>query len=60
MDKDALTYKDWLDEWETLETDLVGLVEKEAILKIKQLDEEAWRRGEHLLNVPTYFVWGQV
>lgn len=60
MDKDALTYKDWLDEWETLETDLAGLVEKEQILKIKQLDEEAWRRGEHLLNVPTYFVWGQV
>ena len=56
----SLTFKDWENEWEVLEADLVGIVPGDQILKTKQLDEQAWRRGEHIVNVPTYFAWGQV
>jgi ubiquinone/menaquinone biosynthesis C-methylase UbiE len=60
MDKRSLTFKEWENEWEVLEADLADIVPKEKILGIRQLDERAWRRGEHILNVPTYFAWGQV
>ena len=60
LDKGALTYKEWENEWEVLEVDLAGMVTKEEMQGMKRLDEQAWRRGEHILNVPTYFAWGQV
>jgi SAM-dependent methyltransferase len=56
----ALTHKEWENEWEVLEADLAGRVASPELQKIKHLDEQAWRHGEHQLNVPTYFAWGQV
>jgi ubiquinone/menaquinone biosynthesis C-methylase UbiE len=47
-------------EWDVLEADLEGMAPKEEIQKMKLLDEQAWERGERVLYVPTYFVWGQV
>ncbi len=59
-DKAALSHQDWENEWEVLEADLAGIVAAKELQEIKYLDEQAWRNGEHLLNVPTYFAWGQV
>jgi len=60
LHKESLSYETWENEWEVLEADLMGMVKREEIQKIKKLDEQAWRRGEHRINVPTYFAWGQV
>jgi SAM-dependent methyltransferase len=46
-------------EWDVLESDLAGMASREEIQKMKHLDEQAWERGERVLYVPTYFVWGQ-
>lgn len=47
-------------EWAVLESDLAGFVPDEEIQKMKLLDEQAWRRGERVLHISTYFVMGQV
>lgn len=47
-------------EWAVLEADLAASVSGEDIHKMKLLDEQAWERGERVLFVPTYFVWGRV
>lgn len=47
-------------EWAVLESDLAGLVSNAEIQKMKRLDEQAWRRAERVLHVPTYFAWGQI
>jgi SAM-dependent methyltransferase len=60
LDQGTLSHEEWENEWAVLETDLEGIVAEEQIKKIKRLDEQAWSRGEHELNVPTYFAWGQV
>lgn len=47
-------------EWAVFEADLAGFVPGEEIQRMKFLDTQAWERGERVLHVPTYFVWGQV
>ena len=47
-------------EWAVIQADLAGTVPGGEIQKMKQLDEEAWRKGERVLYVPTYFAWGQM
>jgi hypothetical protein len=59
-DQGTLSHEEWENEWAVLEADLEGIVAGEQIQKIKSLDEQAWSRGGHKLNVPTYFAWGQV
>ncbi len=46
-------------EWAVLEADLAGQVPAEEIQRLKNLDEEAWERGERVLNVPTYWAFGK-
>ena len=46
-------------EWETLKADLTGRVSDADIQKIKKIDDEAWARGERVLEVPTYYLWGR-
>jgi len=58
--KDALTLEEWENEWSVLQADLAGTVAREEIQEMKHLDEQAWRRGEHEMIIPTYFAWGQV
>ncbi len=57
---EALNPEEWKNEWTVLESDLTGFVSAEEIQKMRLLDEEARRRGTRILNVPTYFAWGQV
>jgi SAM-dependent methyltransferase len=47
-------------EWAVLEADLAGVVPPGELRKMKQLDEEAWLRGDRRLHVPTYFAHGVV
>jgi SAM-dependent methyltransferase len=51
--------EEWEAEWAVLESDLAGFVPRDDIQKMKRLDQQAWRRGERKLYVPTHFAWGQ-
>jgi len=57
---EALSPDERENEWAVLSADLTGIISGEEIQKMKRLDETAWRNGERVLNVPTYFAWGQV
>jgi SAM-dependent methyltransferase len=57
---DLLTPEEWEMEWAVLEADLAGNVPAGKLQRMKKLDEAAWRRGERLLYVPTYYAIGQV
>jgi len=52
--------EEWEIEWAVIESDLAGSVPSEDIHKMKMLDQQARVRGERVLNVPTYFAWGQM
>lgn len=47
-------------EWAVLEADLEGWVPAQEIQRMKALDEQAWERGERVLQVPTHFARGRV
>ena len=51
---------EWEKEWAVIQADLAGVVAWEKIHKMKLIDEEVRARGERVLHVPTYFVWGRV
>jgi len=51
---------EWEIEWAVIESDVAGSVPGEDIQKMKLLDQQARARGERVLNVPTYFAWGQM
>ena len=48
------------EEWAVIQADLAGVIPAEEIHTMKLIDEEARARGERVLHVPTYFVWGRV
>jgi SAM-dependent methyltransferase len=50
----------WEDEWRVLEADLAETVSPADLARIKEIDRRAVALGEHALNVPTHFAWGQV
>jgi ubiquinone/menaquinone biosynthesis C-methylase UbiE len=58
--RNEASHGEWEKEWAVLEADLAASVSGEEIHKMKLLDEEARARGERVLHVPTYFVWGRV
>lgn len=57
---EALKPDEWENEWAVIESDLTGIVPEQDIQKMKLLDKQAWQRGERVLDIPTYFAWGQV
>jgi len=57
---EALEPDEWENEWAALESDLKGIVQSQEIQQMKNLDRHAWECGERVLDVPTYFAWGQV
>ncbi|MGD8405822.1 MAG: class I SAM-dependent methyltransferase [Anaerolineales bacterium] len=59
-EKDSPTSTEQELEWAVLENDLAEFVPEKEIHRLKKLDEEAWRRGERILHVPTYFAWGRI
>lgn len=50
---------EWENEWTMIEADLADSIAAEDIQKMKVLEEQARRRGERVLNVPTFFAWGK-
>jgi hypothetical protein len=54
-----LSPEEWELEWVVLESDLARFVPSDDIQKMKRMDQQARRRGERRLYVPTYFAWGQ-
>ena len=56
----ALSLEEWQNEWDVIESDLAESVPEKEIARLKKLDEEARIHRTRVLNVPTYFVWGQV
>ena len=59
-ENDALSLEEWKNEWDVIESNLTESVTKKEIARLKKLDEKARKRGTRVLNVPTYFAWGQV
>ena len=47
-------------EWAVLENDLANFVSVDEFQRLKKMDEAAWKRGERILHIPTYFAWGRV
>lgn len=56
----ALSAEDWASEWETLKADLEGEVSIAELNRLQGLDQDALLTERRVLQVPTYFVWGQV
>jgi len=49
---------EWENEWAVLESDLRGFIPGEGIQKMKTLFQQARARGARVMEVPTYFAWG--
>jgi SAM-dependent methyltransferase len=47
-------------EWEVFESDLAGSFPQADLLRLKRRDKKAWKSGERVLYVPTYYAWGRV
>jgi SAM-dependent methyltransferase len=47
-------------EWRVLESDLAGWIDKEKMDILRNLDTNAWQKGERILFVPTFYAWGTV
>jgi len=51
-------------EWEVLEYDLAHLsisqVDASLLDDLKSIDAEAYRNGERVLFVPTFYAWGKI
>ncbi len=47
-------------EWAVLESDLKGIVQPAELRRLKNLDEQAWKKGERILSVPTHYAWGRL
>ncbi len=50
---------DWEAEWAITESDLTGWVAESEIKKIQALEERAWKSGDRVLFVPTFYAWGR-
>lgn len=50
----------WKAEWRALETDLQELVSREKLMEYQLQDASAWKSGERILFVPTFYAIGQI
>jgi ubiquinone/menaquinone biosynthesis C-methylase UbiE len=46
-------------EWAVLESDLAGEFSPAEIVRLRSLDEGAYRKGSRMLFVPTFYAWGK-
>ncbi len=47
-------------EWMVLLSDLQNYVPLERLEQLQKIDANAWKRGERILYVPTFYGWGRV
>lgn len=57
---EAFDPKGWRTEWDVLEADLADKIPQKRIHKMKAFDLQAWRTGERVLYVPTYYLWARM
>ncbi|MEA5077522.1 MAG: methyltransferase domain-containing protein [Anaerolineaceae bacterium] len=51
----------WFDsEWQVLQQDLAAIVAPDELLRLKELDRQAWRSGQRVLWIPTFYAIGTV
>lgn len=50
----------WEAEWAVVEADLEDVIPQEKLQRYKEQDAAAWKRGERVLFVPTFWAIGQV
>jgi ubiquinone/menaquinone biosynthesis C-methylase UbiE len=50
----------WEDEWWVINQDLKHLIDDITIQDFKEQDASAWKSGERILYVPTFYAWGKV
>jgi SAM-dependent methyltransferase len=58
--KKALSIEAWQSEWTMLASDLADNLPRTELDNLRDLDAAAWRSGERILFVPTFFAWGSV
>lgn len=51
--------EDWQREWSVFQADVDGLVSEADLQDIKRINDKAWKLGERVLFIPTFFGWGQ-
>lgn len=51
---------EWESEWMVLLSDLQNYVPLERLEQLQKIDAYAWKRGERILYVPTFYGWGRV
>ncbi len=56
----SLSAKEWESEWQAIAQDLAQDLPADELERNRRLDREAMLMGQRVLNVPTYFAWGQV
>jgi SAM-dependent methyltransferase len=56
----ALSSESHASEWTVLQADLQAAVAPEVLRKLQAQDQAAWRQGERVLFVPTFYAWGRV
>jgi ubiquinone/menaquinone biosynthesis C-methylase UbiE len=51
---------EWESEWQMLETDLKGMISPDQMDALRREEADAWKNGERILFVPTFYAWGVV
>jgi SAM-dependent methyltransferase len=54
----APSQEDWESEWAMMEADLADMLSVDELARLRQLDAQAWEKGERTLFVPTFYAWG--
>ncbi len=49
----------WQAEWKVFEADLEGTLGADRLASLRGIDARAWRSGERILYVPTFYAWGR-
>jgi SAM-dependent methyltransferase len=49
---------DWQEEWEVIQSDLREVTPEQQLDELQVIDAQAWRSGERILYVPTFYAWG--
>jgi len=47
-------------EWKILEMDVEQLIPKSELSQLRKIDKKAWKSGQRILFVPTFYAWGKV
>jgi hypothetical protein len=58
--REAPSPQEQAQEWAVLKADLAGDLPTLELARLRQLDQQAWARGERVLFVPTFYAMGRL